>query len=100
MVAILLEPAGITLPVTFDDAQAVVLRSIRLPRIVLGMVVGAALALGGTVLQGMFRNPLVDPALVGVSSGAALGAALLIVLGAPVVGLLATPLALLPVRGT
>ena len=93
-VAIVLAPVGVSLPVAYDDAQAVVLRSIRLPRIVLGMIVGAALALSGAVLQGLFRNPLVDPALVGVSSGAALGAALLIVLGSHVVSALPTPLAL------
>jgi len=94
VVAITVAPAGISLPVSYDEAQAVVLRSIRMPRIVLGMIVGAALALSGAVLQGLFRNPLVDPALVGVSSGAALGAALLIVLGGPLVSTLPTPLAL------
>ena len=92
VVAIAVAPAGITLPVAYDDAQAIVLRSIRMPRIVLGIVVGAALALSGAVLQGMFRNPLVDPALVGVSSGAALGAALLIVLGGTLVKALPAPL--------
>lgn len=59
----------------------VVLFDIRLPRTVMGILVGAALAVSGAVMQGLFRNPLADPGLVGVSSGAALGAILAIVLG-------------------
>ncbi|MGE3066897.1 MAG: FecCD family ABC transporter permease [Hyphomicrobiaceae bacterium] len=68
-----------------DDAQALrdrlVLLDLRLPRTLLGAFVGAALAVGGAILQGLFRNPLADPALVGVSSGAALGAAATIAFG-------------------
>ena len=59
----------------------IIVIDIRLPRAVLGMLVGAALAVSGAVMQGLFRNPLADPALVGVSSGAAFGAVLMIVLG-------------------
>lgn len=55
--------------------------SIRLPRVLLGIGVGSGLAMAGVVLQGLFRNPLADPALVGVTSGAAFGATLMIVLG-------------------
>ena len=55
------------------------LLQIRLPRVVLGLLVGAALAASGGAMQGVFRNPLADPALIGVSSGAALGAAAVIV---------------------
>lgn len=58
-----------------------VLWSIRLPRIVLAAMVGGLLAAAGAVMQGLFRNPLADPTLVGVSSGAALAAALTIVIG-------------------
>lgn len=58
-----------------------VIDSIRLPRILLGLFVGAALAVSGAVLQALFRNPLADPGLVGVSSGAALAAVSTIVLG-------------------
>lgn len=59
----------------------VVLLDIRLPRVLLGMVVGASLAVSGAVMQGLFRNPLADPGLVGVGAGAGLGAILAIVLG-------------------
>jgi iron complex transport system permease protein len=55
---------------------------IRLPRVLLCIFVGAALAVGGVLMQGLFRNPIVEPGLVGTSSGAAFGAALYFVLGA------------------
>lgn len=67
-----------------------VILNIRLPRTLLAMMVGAALALSGSIMQGLFRNPLADPGLVGVSAGAALAAGATIVLGeailAPVIG--------------
>ena len=62
--------------------ERVVLWDIRLPRLILGMVVGASLAVSGAVMQGLFRNPLADPGLVGVGAGAGLGAIVAIVLGA------------------
>ncbi|MEK0360783.1 MULTISPECIES: FecCD family ABC transporter permease [unclassified Pseudomonas] len=63
-------------------AQAeLILGQIRLPRALLGMAAGAVLALAGVAMQGLFRNPLADPGLIGVSSGAALGAAMTIVGG-------------------
>jgi len=58
-----------------------VIESIRLPRSVLGMLVGAALAVCGAAMQGLFRNPLADPGLIGVTGGASLAAVTLIVLG-------------------
>ena len=60
----------------------IIIYDIRLPRVVLGVLVGAALAVSGAVMQGLFRNPLADPGLVGVSAGASLGAVAVIVLGA------------------
>ncbi|MBB4208456.1 FecCD family ABC transporter permease [Roseinatronobacter bogoriensis] len=60
----------------------VVLFDIRLPRLLTGMLVGASLAVSGAVMQGLFRNPLADPGIVGVGAGAGLGAVLAIVLGA------------------
>jgi iron complex transport system permease protein len=61
--------------------EAVILFDIRLPRLALGILVGAALAVSGAVMQGLFRNPLADPGLVGVGAGAGLGAITAIVLG-------------------
>ena len=55
--------------------------NIRLPRLLLGVVAGAGLGLAGALMQGLFRNPLADPGLIGVSSGAALAAASFIVMG-------------------
>ena len=58
-----------------------VLEQIRLPRVLLAGLVGASLGISGASLQGLFRNPLADPGLIGVSAGAALGASIIIVLG-------------------
>lgn len=69
------------------EQAELILGQIRLPRTLLGLAVGAVLALSGVAMQGLFRNPLADPGLIGVSSGAALGAALAIVFGARLGGL-------------
>lgn len=61
--------------------EKVILFDIRAPRTLLGALVGASLAVSGAVMQGLFRNPLADPGLVGVSAGAGLGAIVAIVLG-------------------
>jgi iron complex transport system permease protein len=63
-------------------AANVILFQLRLPRVLLAGVVGAALAAAGAVFQALFRNPMADPAIIGVSSGAALGAIAAILLGA------------------
>jgi iron complex transport system permease protein len=59
-----------------------VILDLRIPRSLMGLAVGAVLAVGGTAMQGLFRNPLADPTLIGVSGGAALAAASFIVFGA------------------
>ncbi len=80
------------LPVSPDgDAAAdrqlvMILAEIRIPRLLLGLICGAGLAICGAVMQGLFRNPMADPGLLGVSSGAALGAVLSIVLGGALFG--------------
>src|SRR5262245_55110196 len=61
--------------------EELILTNIRLPRTILAVFVGAALAVAGAMLQGLFRNPLADPAIIGVSGGAALGAVSVIALG-------------------
>ncbi|MDT1062006.1 iron ABC transporter permease [Paracoccus sp. CPCC 101403] len=82
--------SGTSLPRALADLLAgrelavqdrVVLMDIRVPRLLMGMLVGASLAVSGALLQGLFRNPLADPGIVGVSSGASLGAILAIVWG-------------------
>ncbi|MBT9383549.1 iron ABC transporter permease [Pseudooceanicola sp. CBS1P-1] len=69
-------------------AEMTIVWDIRMPRVLTGALVGAALAVSGAVMQGLFRNPLADPGLVGVSAGSGLGAVAAIVLG----GLLPAPL--------
>ena len=64
------------------DPLARIILELRLPRALLGLLLGASLGLSGAVLQGYLRNPLADPAVLGVSSSAALGAVAAIVLGA------------------
>jgi len=70
-----------------DPNMAVVLWNIRLPRILSAVVVGGALAIAGTAYQGLFRNPMVSPDILGVTSGAGLGAALAILFSFPVIGI-------------
>ncbi|NUO47717.1 MAG: iron ABC transporter permease [Polyangiaceae bacterium] len=75
-----LEPLGIG-SVTSTEYERAVVIGVRAPRIVLGVLVGSALGSCGAAVQGLFKNPLADPGLVGVSAGASLGAAVAIVLG-------------------
>lgn len=65
-----------------EIAETIILR-VRMPRVVLAALVGAALALAGTAFQAVFRNPLADPYILGASSGGALGAATAVILGLP-----------------
>lgn len=73
LAGLLIGPAGLGLPAG-GEAARLILWEIRLPRAILGALVGAALGLGGAVLQGYLRNPLAEPSVIGVSSGAGLGA--------------------------
>lgn len=76
-----------------ETAEYAILFGIRLPRIILGFAVGGALALSGVILQGMFRNPLVEPYTLGISGGAALGVCLNIILRiSKIGGILSLPL--------
>lgn len=65
---------GITVDSGLTEVEASILFQIRLPRVVLGAIVGAVLAVAGATYQGVFRNPLADPYLLGVAAGAGLGA--------------------------
>lgn len=91
---------GLRLPWEFTDQQEATLLYIRLPRVVIGLFVGAGLGVSGAAMQGLFRNPLADPTLIGISSGAALAATTVVIIGdavsfslPPLLQLLAFPLA-------
>ncbi len=85
---------------TLSIRDRIVIFEIRLPRAVLGFLIGGGLAVSGAVMQGLFRNPLADPGLIGVSAGSSLGAVAMIVLGggvlapvAHILGVFALPIA-------
>jgi len=78
----------------FSPTYETIIFEVRLPRVILSAIVGAALATAGVIFQGLFKNPMADPYIIGVSSGAALGATLAIVLqtGTGLLGFYAVPL--------
>lgn len=67
---------------SWSTTYEVIVIDVRLPRVLLGALIGSALAVAGTAMQGLFKNPMASPYIVGVSSGAAFGASLAIVSGA------------------
>lgn len=75
--------AGHLLPVrhTWTDTEETIILDVRLPRVLLSLLIGGALALSGAALQGLFRNPLVSPDVIGVASGASFGGVLALLLG-------------------
>jgi iron complex transport system permease protein len=75
-VAMIAHRLGLPVPVTWVSADEVIVFDIRLPRVITAMAVGLALALAGVTFQGILRNPLADPYVLGTASGAALGAAI------------------------
>ena len=87
---------GLGIPVTvtnpLEPEQEAVLWYIRMPRILIGLMVGASLALAGAVMQGIFSNPLADPGIMGVSAGASLGAVIAISLGLTSMGMFYMPM--------
>lgn len=104
--SLLVGPAGIGLRESVlalirgeGDAVVLVMRDIRLPRALLGLMVGAVLGLSGAAMQGYLRNPLAEPGLIGVSSSAALGAVLALQTGIAAAFPLALPLAALAGSG-
>lgn len=78
---ILFQKIGLFTSYSVDSTHEVVLSSIRFPRILMTLLIGAALGISGSSLQGLFRNPLVEPSLIGVSGGSAAGVVLVIVFG-------------------
>lgn len=69
-----------------SSQAAIIIGQLRFPRIMLAAIIGAILAASGAAMQGLFRNPLADPSLIGVTSGASLGASIMIVTSAGLVG--------------
>lgn len=92
LIGVLLRGVGIDTAWAPTETTAYgVIYNLRLPRVVLGLLVGAALAVSGVLMQAIFGNPLADAGVVGVSSGAALGAAASITLGLASFGMWTTP---------
>lgn len=92
--------AGNGAETALNGRDRIIIFDIRLPRAILGFLIGGGLAVSGAVMQGLFRNPLADPGLIGISAGSSLGAVAMIVLGggmlAPVahlLGIFALPVA-------
>ncbi|MEV0901415.1 iron ABC transporter permease [Actinoplanes sp. NPDC049802] len=83
---------GVRLDSGLTDREVAILTELRLPRVVLGLLVGAMLALAGGAYQGAFRNPLADPHLLGVAAGAGLGVTAVIVLRATGDGVFELPI--------
>ncbi len=92
VVAILLDHAGLDIGVDFSPQENAVVWSLRLPRLVLAALVGAVLGMAGAALQGLFRNPLADPQIIGISSGAALGAGIVLAVGPGILGSFGSPI--------
>lgn len=72
---------GFDLGIPYNEMQETVFWVIRLPRVLLAVIIGATLAVCGVGMQGLFRNPLADPGLIGIGSGASLAAVITLVLG-------------------
>ncbi len=69
------------LPGSWSESYGIILMEVRLPRVILSALVGSGLAVAGCAMQGLFRNPMASPYILGISSGSAFGASLAIVLG-------------------
>lgn len=80
LISIISYHTGLSEHQNFEPQQAAVFLNLRLPRILLGGLIGAALGISGAAIQGLFRNPLAEPGLIGISSGATLFAVIMIVL--------------------
>lgn len=93
VISIFMVDVGLQPFAEYTSLQERVLHAIRLPRVLLGAMVGAALAVSGAAMQGLFRNPLADPGLLGISSGASLAATASIVIGFHALGNFSLPAA-------
>ena len=89
---IILKNIGILPNATFSEGQEPIIFLVRFPRVAVAALAGIALGSSGAVMQGMFRNPMADPGILGISSGAGLGAVLAIKLGLVAAGMFMLPL--------
>jgi iron complex transport system permease protein len=89
---ILLYGLGTPLGADIPDSQITIVHQVRLPRVIAAIFIGAALAVAGAVMQGIFRNPLADPGILGVSVGGSLGAIIAFSTGLALAGLWVVPL--------
>ena len=80
IISLFLNKMGL-IDVEIEAVKSIVLYDIRLPRLIQTILIGAALGVSGSALQGIFRNPLVEPGLIGISTGAAVGAVIVIIFG-------------------
>ena len=93
VLSILLDQLGFPVDEIWTEGELVIIMQLRLPRVLIAIFVGAMLAVAGVAAQGLFRNPIVDPYIIGISSAAGFGAALTVVLGiASLIGLITIPL--------
>ncbi|MBE9913074.1 iron ABC transporter permease [Paenibacillus donghaensis] len=90
-IAIILGKLHIYVDSDFSERELLIVSQIRLPRVLCGALIGAALGISGAAMQGVFRNPLVEPGYIGVSSGAALGAVCALFFGWTQIGRWALP---------
>jgi len=90
VLALFIGPKPIS-PFGFNEMDRQILLSIRLPRVVISILMGMALGASGAILQGILRNPLADPYILGISSGAALTAATGIIAGSMFLGIFSIP---------
>ncbi len=89
---IVLHGLGAPLDPAVPASQVTIVHQVRLPRVLASMLIGAAMAVSGAVMQGIFRNPLADPGILGVSAGGATGAVIAFASGAALAGIWVVPL--------
>ncbi len=93
IIAIILDQIGFPIDEIWSSGEQVIILELRLPRVLMSVVVGAMLAVAGVAAQGLFRNPIVDPYIIGIASAAGCGVSLCVVLGfASLLGLFTIPL--------
>jgi iron complex transport system permease protein len=81
VLSVILDDLGVTERGDYTERERLVVEHVRVPRVLVGALVGATLGVSGVIMQGLFRNPLAEPGVIGVSSGAAVGAVIALIAG-------------------